>query len=91
MNIKHAVITSADRDDLKDGGSIIGSKCKSNSWMNPTTTLETLIPTGYKRNIDRTIEADPEVVSHNGKLYADSTWSPHSSKIRPKFRSVEIL
>jgi lipoic acid synthetase len=35
--------------------------------MNPNTTLETLIPDfqGIERNIDRIIDANPEVVSHN--------------------------
>ena len=45
MNIKHAVVTSVDRDDLKDGGSIIWIETiKAIRRMNPTTTLETLIP-----------------------------------------------
>ena len=44
MNIKHAVVTSVDRDDLKDGGSIIWIETiKAIRRMNPTTTLETLI------------------------------------------------
>jgi lipoic acid synthetase len=59
---KHAVITSVDRDDLKDGGSIILINRKSIRRMNPTTTLETLIPDfqGIERNIDRIIDANPE-------------------------------
>jgi lipoic acid synthetase len=68
MNIKHAVITSVDRDDLKDGGSIIWIETvKAIRRMNPNTTLETLIPDfqGIERNIDRIIDANPEVVSHN--------------------------
>ena len=68
MNIKHAVVTSVDRDDLKDGGSIIWIETvKAIRRMNPNTTLETLIPDfqGIERNIDRIVEANPEVVSHN--------------------------
>ena len=43
MNIKHAVITSVDRDDLKDMGSIIWAETvKAIRRMNPKTTLETL-------------------------------------------------
>lgn len=68
MKIKHAVITSVDRDDLKDGGSIIwGETVNAIRRMNPTTTLETLIPDfqGNQRNLDRIVEVHPEVVSHN--------------------------
>ncbi|CAN5406482.1 lipoyl synthase [soil metagenome] len=68
MKIKHAVITSVDRDDLKDMGSILWAETiKAIRRMNPETTLETLIPDfqGNERNIDRIIEVHPEVVSHN--------------------------
>ena len=68
MQIKHAVITSVDRDDLKDGGSIIWAETiNAIRRMNTTTTLETLIPDfqGNHRNLDRIIAVHPEVVSHN--------------------------
>ena len=68
MKIKHAVITSVDRDDLKDMGSIIWSETiQAIRRLNPETTLETLIPDfqGNQRNINRIVEAAPEVVSHN--------------------------
>ena len=68
MGIMHVVITSVDRDDLKDGGSIIwGETINAIRRMNPKTTLETLIPDfqGNQRNIDRIIAVNPEVVSHN--------------------------
>jgi len=68
MKIKHAVLTSVDRDDLKDMGSIIWAETvNAVRRMNPNTTLETLIPDfqGNKRNLDRIIEVAPEVVSHN--------------------------
>ena len=45
MKVKHAVITSVDRDDLSDGGSEIWvSTVKAIRRQSPTTTLETLIP-----------------------------------------------
>ena len=45
MKIKHAVVTSVDRDDLKDMGSIIWLETvQAIRRMNPETTLETLIP-----------------------------------------------
>jgi len=68
MRVKHAVITSVDRDELKDGGSIIWyNTIKAVRALNPGTTLETLIPDfkGEKENILRITEAAPEVVSHN--------------------------
>ena len=68
MKIKHAEITSVDRDDLKDMGSIMWAETvKAIRRMNPDTTLETLIPDfqGNERNIDRIVEVSPEVVSHN--------------------------
>jgi hypothetical protein len=68
MNMKHGVITSVDRDDLKDMGSIIWAETvKAIRRLNPKTTLETLIPDfqGNLRNIDRIINVAPEVVSHN--------------------------
>jgi lipoic acid synthetase len=68
MKVKHAVITSVDRDELKDGGSIIWfNTIKAVKALNPFTTLETLIPDfkGEQHNIARIIEAAPEVVSHN--------------------------
>lgn len=68
MKVKHAVITSVDRDELKDGGSIIWyNTIKAIKALNPGTTLETLIPDfkGNADNIQRIIDAAPEVVSHN--------------------------
>ena len=68
MKVKHAVLTSVDRDELADGGSIIWyNTIKAIKALTPTTTLETLIPDfrGLEEQINRIIEAAPEVVSHN--------------------------
>ena len=68
MSIKHAVITSVDRDDLPDQGTIIWTETvKAIRRMNPKTTLETLIPDfqGREDLLDRIVEVSPEVVSHN--------------------------
>ena len=68
MKVKHAVITSVDRDDLKDGGSTIWAETVNEiRRLNPETTLETLIPDfkGRKDDIQRIIDVAPEVVSHN--------------------------
>ena len=69
MNLKHAVLTSVDRDDLKDD---MGSKfwvetVKKIRELNPGITIETLIPDfqGINEHIDRLIDIKPEVISHN--------------------------
>ena len=68
MKVKHAVVTSVDRDEIKDGGSIVWyNTIKAIKYLNPETTLETLIPDfkAEKENIQRIIDAAPNVVSHN--------------------------
>ncbi len=92
MNIKHAVITSVDRDDLKDGGSIIWSETiKAIRRENPKTTLETLIPDfqGNHTNLNRIIAVKPEVVSHNLETVRRLT---REVRIQAKYdRSLEVL
>lgn len=92
MGIKHAVITSVDRDDLKDMGSIIWAETiQAIRRMNPETTLETLIPDfqGVKSNIDRIIEVKPEVVSHNMETVRRLT---REVRIQAKYdRSLGVL
>ena len=68
MNVKHAVITSVDRDDLRDGGASIWVETINEIRnQNPKTTLETLIPDfkGRLRDVQPIINVAPEVVSHN--------------------------
>lgn len=68
MQIKHAVITSVDRDDLEDGGSQIWVETINEiRKQSPQTTLETLIPDfgGKWNNLQRIIDVAPEIVSHN--------------------------
>ena len=92
MKIKHAVITSVDRDDIKDMGSIIWAETvKAIRRMNPETTLETLIPDfqGNTRNIDRIIDVKPEIVSHNMETVKRLT---REVRIQAKYeRSLEVL
>ena len=92
MKIKHAVITSVDRDDLKDMGSILWAETvKAIRRMNPETTLETLIPDfqGNERNINRIIEVNPEVVSHNMETVKRLT---REVRIQAKYeRSLQVL
>ena len=68
MEVKHAVITSVDRDDLKDGGASIWVETINEiRKVNPQTTMETLIPDfkGRLKDIQPIIDVAPEVVSHN--------------------------
>ncbi|MDX2304667.1 MAG: lipoyl synthase [Microscillaceae bacterium] len=68
MRLKHCVITSVDRDDLADGGSLVWeATIKAIKELNPDTTMEVLIPDfkGNQENIQRIIEAQPNVISHN--------------------------
>ena len=92
MKIKHAVITSVDRDDIKDMGSIIWAETvNAIRRINPNTTLETLIPDfqGNTRNIDRLIEVKPEVISHNLETVRRLT---REVRIQAKYdRSLDVL
>ena len=92
MGVKHAVLTSVDRDDLKDGGSIIWAETvEAIRRANPNTTLETLIPDfqGKTSQIDRIIEVHPEVVSHNMETVRRLT---REVRIQAKYdRSLGVL
>ncbi len=92
MNIKHAVVTSVDRDDLKDMGTIIWSETvKAIRRMNPETTLETLIPDfqGREDLLNRIVDVNPEVVSHNMETVKRLT---REVRIQAKYeRSLAVL
>jgi lipoic acid synthetase len=92
MKVKHAVITSVDRDELKDGGSIIWSNTiKAVRALNPDTTLETLIPDfrGDWNNLQNIINVAPEVVSHNLETVERLT---KKVRIQAKYhRSLEVI
>ena len=68
LGLKHAVITSVARDDLKDGGGAFWAMTiKTIKRINPKTTLEVLIPdfNGNLEDLQKVINAKPEVISHN--------------------------
>ena len=92
MKIKHAVITSVDRDDLTDMGSIIWAETiKSIRRLNPGITLETLIPDfqGIEKHLDRIIAVKPEVISHNIETVERLT---REVRIQARYsRSLDIL
>lgn len=92
MGVKHAVVTSVDRDDLQDMGSILWAETvQAIRRLNPGTTLETLIPDfqGVERNIDRIIAVKPEIVSHNMETVKRLT---REVRIQAKYeRSLGVL
>ena len=92
MKVKHAVITSVDRDDLRDGGSEIWeATVRAVRKHSPGTTLETLIPDfgGKWENLQRIIDVAPEIVSHNLETVRRLT---KEVRIQAKYnRSLEVL
>jgi len=92
MEVKHCVITSVDRDDLKDGGSTIWAETiNAIRRESPGTTLETLLPDfrGIWENLDRVLAVRPEVVSHNLETVRRLT---REVRIQAKYdRSLECL
>ncbi len=73
MSVKHCVLTSVDRDDLSDGGSLVWAETvRQVRKLNPNTTLETLIPDFKAKSecIQEIIAVHPEVVSHNMETVA---------------------
>lgn len=92
MGVKHAVITSVDRDDLADGGSEVwASTVRAIRRKSPETTLETLIPDfmGKWDNLQKIIDVAPEIVSHNLETVRRLT---KGVRIQAKYdRSLEVL
>ncbi len=92
MKVKHAVLTSVDRDDLQDGGyEIWAATVRAIRHQSPTTTLETLIPdfAGKWENLQRIIDVAPEIVSHNLETVRRLT---KEVRIQAKYdRSLEVL
>jgi lipoic acid synthetase len=82
LGLKHAVITSVDRDDLKDGGAgIFARTIRAIRRRSPGTTIEVLTPDfqGDLDSVETVVNAGPDIFNHNTetvpRLYA---------RIRPK-------
>lgn len=92
MGVKHCVITSVDRDDLKDGGSIIwAATINEIRAISPETKFECLIPdfAGKWENLQRIIDVKPDIVSHNIETVRRLT---AEVRIQAKYdRSLEVL
>ncbi len=68
IGLKHAVITSVARDDLKDGGaSVWAATIRAIRHRNPNTAVEVLIPDfkGNNEHLDIVLEAKPDILNHN--------------------------
>ncbi|WP_238784620.1 lipoyl synthase [Blattabacterium cuenoti] len=92
LKIKHAVLTSVNRDDLKDMGSSIWVKTiQMTRYLNPDITIETLIPDfkGNQKIINQIIDTYPEVISHNLETVSRLT---KQIRVQAKYdRSLEVL
>ena len=92
MKVKHCVITSVDRDDLKDGGAGIWVETiRAIRQLSPGTTFETLIPDfqGKMENLQLIIDEKPEVISHNLETVRRLT---KEVRVQAKYdRSLEVL
>lgn len=82
LGLRHAVITSVDRDDLKDGGAgMFASTIRAIRHRSPGTTIEVLTPDfqGDLVSVSTVVEGGPDIFNHNTetvpRLY---------SRIRPK-------
>ncbi|MFP4058855.1 MAG: lipoyl synthase [bacterium] len=92
MKLRHCVITSVDRDDLPDGGSSLWAETiKKMKEVNPETTIEVLIPDfmGKTNCLDKIIEANPEVISHN--LETVRRLTPKIRSVASYERSLDVL
>jgi len=92
LQLKHAVITSVDRDDLPDLGAAHWVRViEAVKQENTTTTMETLIPDFQGRNelIDKVIAARPEIISHNMETVSRLTKSIRSSATYR--RSLDVI
>jgi len=92
LELRHAVITSVTRDDLKDGGSAhFAATIRAVHQLNTHTSVEVLIPDfkGETGPLQTVLEAGPEVLAHNIE-----TVERLQRRVRPQGRfdrSLEVL
>lgn len=68
LGLRHAVITSVNRDDLEDGGAtVFAETIRLSRQRNPTCTIEVLIPDfeGNETALDRVLAGQPDILNHN--------------------------
>ena len=92
LGLKHAVVTSVTRDDLKDGGaSHFAATIRAIQEISPETTVEVLIPDlkGDENALNTVLDANPDVLNHNVETVKELY-----STVRPQAiyaRSLEVL
>lgn len=92
MGLKHAVITSVARDELKDGGAAVWAETiRQVRAVNPETRIEVLIPDfkGHWQDLDTVLAAKPDILNHNVE-----TVPRLHAEVRPQAkyqRSLEML
>ena len=92
MGLRHAVVTSVARDDLRDGGaSIFAATIKAIRQRNPLTSVEVLIPDfqGKTEALQIVMDARPDILNHNIETVARL-----SDRVRSKakyHRTLELL
>ena len=95
MQLKHAVITSVDRDDLPDlGAGFWAETIREIKKLNSETKIEVLIPDfqGKSELIQKVIEAAPEVISHNMETVERLTPQIRSAaKYRTSLEVIRII
>ncbi|NOU46161.1 MAG: lipoyl synthase [Bacteroidales bacterium] len=95
MKLKHVVLTSVDRDDLKDGGAEIWARTiQAIKLVNPGTTIETLIPDfdAKEELILQVVNAGPEVISHNVETVRRITpWVRSRAKYDKSLKVLETI
>jgi len=92
MGVKHCVLTSVDRDDLEDGGAGFWAEViRKVKGKNPALTLETLIPDfrGNMADVQKVIDAGPEVISHNLECVRSIT--PRIRSLNRYETSLEVI
>lgn len=92
LNLRHVVLTSVDRDDLKDYGTAHWVRMiRSIKEQCPGVTMETLIPDmwGDTALLDRIVDAGPEVISHNMETVRRLT--PEVRSVATYDRSLGVL
>ena len=68
MGLRHCVLTSVARDDLKDGGAKVwAATIRAVRYRNPSTAIEVLVPDfkGDFENLDLVLDANPDIFNHN--------------------------
>ncbi|MHA1990296.1 MAG: lipoyl synthase [Candidatus Hodarchaeales archaeon] len=91
LNLNYVVLTSVDRDDLDDGGSMHFARCISKiREINPKILIEVLIPDFLDENLKNIIDSSPDVIAHNVETVERLTPKVRDPRANYK-KSLEVL